>query len=114
MDFIINNMIEALKIISGVAIFFVWVVRYDNIIKEFRDDYNLPDWLRDLVGIIKLSCAGMLLTKDTQLQIVALISIAFLMCAAVATHIRVKNPTHKMLPAITLLTICLTILFLVF
>jgi hypothetical protein len=56
----------------------------------------------------------MILTNDTQLQIVALMSIAFLMCAAVATHIRVKNPLYKMLPAIALLTVCLAMLFLVF
>ena len=35
MDFNLVNIVEALKIISSVAIFFVWVVRYDNIKKEF-------------------------------------------------------------------------------
>ena len=109
-----NLAFDLLRILLAVSLFFVWVVRYDNIIKEFRDDYDLPNWLRDFVGIIKLSCAGMILTNDTQLQIVALMSIALLMCAAVATHIRVKNPAHKMLPAIALLTVCLSMLFLVF
>ena len=54
MIFNLDNIIEALKIISGVAIFFVWVVRYDNIKKEFNE-YQLPTWLRDLVGILKIS-----------------------------------------------------------
>ena len=59
MSFTLDNIIEALKIISGVAIFFVWVVRYDNIKREFSE-YKLPTWLRDLVGILKISFAEML------------------------------------------------------
>ena len=37
---------------SLVSVLFVWVIRYDNIIKEFKQ-YELPDWLRDFVGILK-------------------------------------------------------------
>ena len=58
-----NLAFDLLRILLAVSLFFVWVVRYDNIVKEFRDDYDLPNWLRDLVGIIKLSCAGMILTN---------------------------------------------------
>tara|TARA_B110000438_G_scaffold53694_1_gene53860 strand:- start:5507 stop:5860 length:354 start_codon:yes stop_codon:yes gene_type:complete len=104
---------DLLRILLAVSLFFVWVVRYDNIVKEFKDDYNLPDWLRDLVGIIKLSCAGMILTNNVQLQIVSLASIAFLMFAAVLVHIKIKNPVQKMIPAIVLLAFCLSMLFLV-
>ena len=46
--------VEALKIVVVAAVFFVWVVRYENIRKEFKD-YNLPNWFRDLVGILKIS-----------------------------------------------------------
>ena len=59
MSFTLTNIIEALKILSGVAIFFVWVVRYDNIKREFSE-YKLPTWLRDVVGILKISFAAML------------------------------------------------------
>ena len=51
---------------SSIAIFFVWVVRYENIRKEF-DDYNLPTWLRDLTGILKLSFAWMLHSSDPRI-----------------------------------------------
>ena len=37
MVFSIEVFIEALKIIAAVAVYFVWVVRYDNIKKEFSD-----------------------------------------------------------------------------
>ena len=59
MSLYIDIFVDALKIIVGVAVFFVWVVRYDNIKKEFIY-YNLPNWLRDLVGILKISFAIML------------------------------------------------------
>ena len=42
MNIAIENIIEALKIIAGVAVFFVWVVRYENIKKEFVQ-YKIPD-----------------------------------------------------------------------
>ena len=29
------------------SIFFVWIVRYANIVEEFKQ-FRLPDWLRDL------------------------------------------------------------------
>ena len=31
-----------LKIVISTTLFFVWVVRYDNIITEFRKDFNYP------------------------------------------------------------------------
>ena len=61
--FVIN---DALKLIVGVSIFFVWVVRYSNIIEEFKQ-FQLPDWLRDMVGIFKLSFAVMIQSDSAQL-----------------------------------------------
>ena len=49
-----NYLVEALKIVVTVAIFFVWFIRYDNIRKEF-ELYGFPTWFRDLVGILKIS-----------------------------------------------------------
>ena len=51
-----HSVIYALKTIVAGSIFFVWVVRYREIIEEFKV-YELPTWLRDLVGILKLSFA---------------------------------------------------------
>ena len=33
---LISNFIEALKIIATVSIFFVWFIRYENIVQEFK------------------------------------------------------------------------------
>ena len=50
----IESILLALKILVAGSIFFVWVVRYDNIVKEF-EVYGLSVQLRDLVGIFSNS-----------------------------------------------------------
>lgn len=100
-----ENILEATKVIISVSIFFVWVVRYSNIIEEFKH-YQLPAWLRDLVGILKLSFAFMLQSSKTDLVLLGAGGIALLMAAALLTHLKVKNPPPKALPALTLLLLC--------
>ena len=106
----IDILIDALKVIAGVAVFFVWVVRYDNIKKEFID-YGLPTWLRDLVGILKMSFAIMLQFKDVQLVVIGSVGIVILMSGAVATHLKIKSSLRNILPSITMLVIGLVILW---
>ena len=108
MVFSIEVLIEALKIIAAVAVYFVWVVRYDNI-KEFSD-YKLPKMFRDLIGILKISFTVMLQFDDSNLIIIGSLGIVILMLGAVATHLKVKNPPKTMLPAVTMLSIGLIIL----
>ena len=105
----ISILIDSLKIITGVAVFFVWVVRYDNIKKEFID-YDLPNWLRDLVGILKISFAIMLQLQNEQLIIIGSVGIVILMSGAVFTHFRIKSNFRNILPSITMLIISLIIL----
>jgi non-specific serine/threonine protein kinase len=42
------------KILVFSSVIFVWCIRYKNIIEEFKK-YGYPDWLRDFVGILKIS-----------------------------------------------------------
>jgi uncharacterized membrane protein YphA (DoxX/SURF4 family) len=94
----------ALQALVAAAVFFVWAVRYANIVQEFRQ-YALPDWLRDLVGILKLTCSLLLLIgiERPLFAVVGGGGIAVLMGAAFVTHLRVKNPASKMFPSLTLL-----------
>jgi len=103
-----ETLVQLGRILVPVAIFFVWVVRYDNIVKEFKH-YSLPDWTRDLVGILKLSCAVMILTSNGFLLKLGAVGIVLLMIAALIVHLRVKNPPAKMLPAATLMLLSLLI-----
>lgn len=102
-----------LQAFVAASIFFVWVVRYANIIEEFKQ-YRLPDWLRDLVGILKITFAILLLIGIDRPRAAMLggVGIAALMAGAVVTHLRVKNPLVKMLPSLVLFVLSLVIAFL--
>ena len=99
-----------LQALVAASIFFVWVVRYDNIVIEFKQ-YGLPDWLRDLVGILKLTFSLLLLLgiQRASLAMIGGLGIAGLMGCAFVIHLRVKNPVFKMLPSLTLLALSLII-----
>ena len=106
----LDILIELIKIVSSVAIFFVWVVRYENIRKEFND-YNLPTWLRDLTGILKLSFAWMLHSSNPGMVVVGSSGITLLMLAAVATHVRLKSTFRRYIASVTMLLLSITILY---
>ena len=106
----LDILIELIKVVSSVAIFFVWVVRYENIRKEF-DDYNLPTWLRDLTGILKLSFAWMLHSSDLNIVVAGSSGITLLMLAAVVTHVRLKSTFRRYIASVTMLLLSITILY---
>jgi uncharacterized membrane protein YphA (DoxX/SURF4 family) len=106
------NVTIPLQALVAASIFFVWVVRYANIIQEFKQ-YGLPDWLRDLVGILKLTFALLLLIgiERRPFAVAGGLGIAVLMASAFLMHLRVKNSLFKMFPSLTLLVLSLAIAF---
>ena len=104
------SFIEILKIIVLASVLFVWIVRYDNIVVEFKE-YGLPDWLRDFVGILKISFVIMLQSSNDFIILVGAIGITFLMLAAIFTHLRIKNPFRKIVPSASLMILSLIIFF---
>ena len=111
MNIDIQDLIELLKVVTLVSVLFVWVIRYDNIIQEFKQ-YELPNWLRDFVGIVKIICVVLINFSTPNLSKLGAIGLALLMAAAMFTHLRVKNPLYKMLPSTTLFSISLVLYFL--
>lgn len=105
-DAVVETLTISLQALVAASIFFVWVVRYDNAIQDFKR-YALPDWLRDLVGILKLTFALLLLIgiERKPFAIAGGLGIAFLMGCAFIIHLRVKNPWFKMLPCLILLAL---------
>lgn len=98
-----DSILLALKFLVAGSIFFVWVVRYDNIVKEF-EIYGLSTQLRDMVGILKLSSAAMLFSGDSSVVMTGAVVITFLMMSAFITHIRIRNPFKKIVPSLALMT----------
>lgn len=99
-----NNLTISLQAFVAASVLFVWVVRYANTVEEFKQ-YGLPDWLRDFVGILKMTFSLMLLIGIERglFAVMGGIGIAILMAAAFVVHLRVKNPLLKTLPCLTLL-----------
>ena len=91
------GIVPILKISVLVSVLFVWVIRYDNIIKEFKE-YELPDWLRDFVGILKIICVVLINSSNTEQVKLGALVLAFLMGSAMFTHIRVKIKLLKCSP----------------
>jgi hypothetical protein len=106
----LQDLAIALQALVAAAVFFVWVVRYPNIVLEFKQ-LKLPDWIRDSVGIVKLALSLMLLIgiDRGQFAIAGGIGLSLLMVVAFITHVRVKNPVGKMLPSLTLLVLSMLI-----
>ena len=99
-----HSLTISLQAFVASSVFFVWVVRYANLVQEFKQ-YGLPDWLWDLVGVLKMTFSLMLLIGIERglYAVVGGIGIAILMGAAFVIHLRVKNPVFKMLPSLILL-----------
>jgi hypothetical protein len=106
-------MLLATKILVVTSIFFVWVVRYENIVKEF-EEYGIPGWLRDLTGILKLSFAAMLLCEQDNryLAIAGALGIAGLMACAQIVHFRADTALFRRVPSLILLAFSIGIAYL--
>lgn len=98
-----NDFTIALHVLVAASIFFVWVVRYPNIVEEFRR-YGLPDGLRDFVGILKLTLAALLLVgiQRPALAAAAGAGIALLMLCAFAVHVRARTALVQRVPCVAL------------
>ena len=106
----VSTLVAMCKVLLCTSLFFVWVVRYESITKEF-EEYNLPDWLRDLVGILKLSFSVMIIQNRDDLVFLGCLGIIVLMIGAFATHYKVKNPLKKTIPAFAVLGLCFFIIY---
>lgn len=105
----VENIVEIIKALISVGLFYVWVIRYNNIVEEFKL-YNLPDYFRDFVGILKLTCAFLLQSSRIELVIFSNIVLIVLMLGAIMTHIRIKNSFKNMIPAIAMMSMNIFIL----
>jgi hypothetical protein len=102
--------LEILSILVFGSIIFVWGIRYNNIKDEFKH-FQLPNWLRDLVGILKLSFAVMLFSNNLEIVQIGASGIALLMVAAFITHLRLKSEPSRMLPSFAIMCACIAIIY---
>ncbi len=106
----LTEIISILKVVVLSSVFFVWFIRYDNIVEEFNS-YGYSEKLRDLVGILKITCVIMIQSSDPTIVKLGSAALAGLMLCAMATHIRVRNPLLEIAPSSTLMAFSVIIFF---
>lgn len=96
------------QLIVAVSIVIVWVFRFDNIVKEFKQ-YGLSDLTRTMVGSAKIALATLLVAGIWYSAVVLIpaLIMALLMLSAQYFHFKVKNPWQKRMPSLFLLLLCL-------
>ena len=105
-----TNYIIIAQIIVASSILYVWVFRFENIVKEFNQ-YGLSTLIRSLVGAAKIALSTLLIAGIWYSDLVAIpaLLIAFLMLSAQYFHFKARNPWKKHLPSLFLLILCLFI-----
>ncbi|OGX85297.1 hypothetical protein BEN47_15160 [Hymenobacter lapidarius] len=98
------------QLLVALAVGFVWVFRFDNIVKEFHQ-YGLSDLTRTMVGNAKIILATLLVAGIwyPALVLVPALLMGLLMVAAQYFHFRANNPWSKRLPSLFLLVLCVFI-----
>lgn len=98
------------QVIVALSIVYVWIFRFDNIVKEFNQ-YGLSNLTRSLVGSAKIALSTLLVAGIwySDLVLIPSLLIAFLMLSAQYFHFKVGNPWLKHLPSLLLLMLCLFI-----
>ena len=98
------------QIIVALSIIYVWIFRFDNIVKEFKQ-FGLNDITRNMVGASKIALSTLLVAGIWYpfLILVPALLLAFLMVSAQYFHFKTGNPWQKHMPSLLLLVLCLFI-----
>jgi hypothetical protein len=98
------------QIIVATSVVYVWIFRYDVIIKEFKQ-FGLSDLTRTFVGASKISLATLLIAGIWYPSLIPIPSIlmGLFMLAAQYFHLKIKNPFSKRLPSLIFLILCIFI-----
>lgn len=107
---IMVNLSMIAQLIVAISVIIIWVFRFDNIVKEFKQ-YDLSDLSRTIVGNVKIILATLLIAGiwyPTLVLIPALL-MAFLMLSAQYFHFKVNNSWQKRVPSFFLMLLSLFI-----
>lgn len=95
------------QIIVATSVAYVWIFRYDNIVKEFKQ-FGLSDVIRCFIGAAKIALATLLVVGIWYPFLVPVPAalMGLLMIAAQYFHFKIKNPFIKHAPSLILLALC--------
>ena len=119
-----NGILSVFQAVIGLSVLRVWLLNFNKPTKwragnaiSMREEfevYGLPDWTLYMVGFLKVAFSVGLLAGIwlPELVVTSAAGIAFFMFFAILMHIRVKDPIVKSIPAITFLTLSISIILL--
>lgn len=102
------NLTTSAQIIVALSVYYVWVFRYFNVIKEFHA-FGLSDLTRSFVGTSKIALATLILVGIWHPELIAIPSalMGLFMIGAQYFHFKIKNTFIKRLPSLILLILCI-------
>jgi hypothetical protein len=102
-----ENLLCLAQLVVALSVAFVWIFRYDNVVKEFTQ-FGLNDLTRNFVGATKIALATLLVAGIWYPLLVQIPSVlmGLFMIAAQYFHFKIKNPFSKHLPSLLLLMLC--------
>lgn len=105
-----SNPLIISQLIVAVSVLFVWVFRFHNVEKEFKQ-FGLSVTIRSAVGASKIALATLLLVGICQPCYVFYSSIlmGFFMLSAQYFHFKLKNPLLQRIPSFIFLSLCVFI-----
>lgn len=105
-----EKILPLVQITIAASVFFVWVFRYGNVTKEFKQ-FGLSDITRNMVGASKMALSTLLIVSIwyPELTTASAFLMGLFMVAAQFFHFKVKNPFIKHLPSLILLFLCVVI-----
>jgi hypothetical protein len=107
-----TNYLTFAQIVVAMSVAYVWIFRYNVIIKEFKQ-FGLSDLTRTFVGAAKVALATLLVTGIWYPSLITIpaIIMALFMLAAQFFHFKIKNLFIKHLPSLILMVLCVFIAF---
>ncbi len=102
-----ENLLSLAQLVLALSVAFVWIFRYDNVVKEFKQ-FGLNELTRNIVGASKIALATLLVAGIWYPSLVQISSVlmGLFMIAAQYFHFKIKNPFSKHLPSLILLMLC--------
>jgi uncharacterized membrane protein YkgB len=114
---------NSFQLILAFVLLNVWLVRFNKqtpyrggqstSLKEEFLTYGLPSWFSYIIGTIKVCSAILLIVGIWIPQVVLPVSflVAFLMLGAITMHVKIRDPLIKSLPALILLLLSGSIIY---
>lgn len=98
------------QLIVAISIVIVWVFRFQNVEKEFKQ-FRLSNLIRSSVGASKIALSTLLVVGIWYSEFVFIPSlmIAFLMLSAQYFHFKANSTWQKRMPSLVLLLLCVFI-----